>query len=177
MLWKQLKKWVVLWFISLFLLRVSFNVIFPVASVSLQGVSDWPEKTAVIQVVVLVQASHLWVRYLFFRIWCYVGLCPEAVPSRYTTGLQGISQGMVPAFSSGKFTKWKSYLSSLIIFFCPASKKPIAFNYSTFWSSLIICSSLTNARDSLEFNIHIGKLRMPVTCFWIYWLKWDTIVF
>ena len=49
MLWKQLKKWVVLGFISLFLLRVSF-LIFPVASVSLQGVSDWPEKTAVIQV-------------------------------------------------------------------------------------------------------------------------------
>ena len=32
--------------------------------------------------------------------------------------------------------------------FCPASKKPIAFNYSTFWSSLIIWSSLTNARGS-----------------------------
>ena len=149
-------------------------VIFPVASVSLQGVSDWPEKTAVIQV--LVQASHLWVKYLFFRIWCSVGLCPEAVPSRYTTGLQGISEGIMPAF--WKLTKWKCYLSSLIILFifCPASKKPIAFNYSTFWSSLIICSSLTNARDSLEFNIHIGKLRMPVTCFWIYWLKWGTIV-
>ena len=124
-----------------------------------------------------VQASHLWVKYLFFRIWCSVGLCLEAVPSRYTTGLQGISEGIVPAFSSWKPTKWKSYLSSLIIFFCTASKKPIAFNYSTFWSSLIIWSSLTNARGSLEFNIHIGKVRiMLVTCLWIYWLKWDTIV-
>ena len=71
----------------------------------------------------------------------------------------------------------KILVSSLINFFYPASKKPIAFNYSTFWSSLIIWSSLTNARGSLEFNIHIGKLRiMLVTCFWIYWLKWDTIV-
>ena len=160
----------------MFAFTVSFTVIFPVASVSLRRVSECPEKTAVIQVIVLVQANHLWVKYLFFRMWCSVGLCLEAVPSRYTTGLQGISEGIVPAFSSWKPTKWKSYLSSLIIFFCPASKKPIAFNYSTFWSSLIICSSLTNARDSLEFNIHIGKLRMPVTCFWIYWLKWDTIV-
>ena len=158
------------------MLRVSFNVIFPVASVSLPGVSDWPEKTAVIQVIVLVQASHLCVKYLLFRIWCSVGLCPEAVPSRYTTGLQGISEGIVPAFSSWKPTKWKSYLSSLIIFSLSRFKKTTAFNYSTVWSSLIICSSLTNARDSLEFNIHTGKLRMPVTCFWIYWLKWDTIV-
>ena len=37
---------------------------------------------------------------------------------------------------------------------------------------MIICLRLTNARDSLKFN----TLRMPVTCFWIYWLKWDTIV-
>ena len=161
----------------MFAFTVRFTVIFPVASVSLPRVSEWPEKTAVIQVIVLVQANHLWVKYLFFRMWCSVGLCLEAVPSRYTTGLQGISEGIVPAFSSWKPTKWKSYLSSLIIFFCPASKKPIAFNYSTFWSSLIIWSSLTNARGSLEFNIHIGKLRiMLVTCFWIYWLKWDTIV-
>ena len=160
----------------MFAFTVSFTVIFPVASVSLPRVSEWPEKTAVIQVIVLVQANHLWVKYLFFRMWCSVGLCLEAVPSRYTTGLQGISEGIVPAFSSWKPTKWKSYLSSLIIFFCPASKKPIAFNYSTFWSSLIICSSLTSARDSLEFNIHIGKLKiMLVTRFWIYWLKWDTI--
>ena len=165
-------------FISLCLLRVSFNVIFPVGSVSLPRMSDWPEKTSVIQVIVLVQVSHLWVKYLFFGIWCSVGLIPEAVSSRYTTVLQGISEGIVlPTFSSWKPTKWKSHLSSLIIFFCPASKKPIAFNYSTFWSSLIICSSLTNARDSLEFNIHIGKLKiMLVTRFWIYWLKWDTIV-
>ena len=161
----------------MFAFTVSFTVIFPVASVSLPRVSECPEKTAVIQVIVLVQANHLWVKYLFFRMWCSVGLCLEAVPSRYTTGLQGISAGIVPAFSSWKPRKWKSYLSSLIIFFCPASKKPIAFNYSTFWSSLIICSSLTSARDSLEFNIHIGKLKiMLVTRFWIYWLKWDTIV-
>ena len=127
---------------------VSVNVIFLVASVSLPRVSNWPEKTTVIQVIVLVQASHLWVKYLFFRIWCSVGLCLDAVPSRYTTGLQGISEGILPAFSSWKPTKLKSYLSSLIIFFCSASKKPIAFNYSTFWSSLIIWSSLTNARGS-----------------------------
>ena len=44
----------------MFAFTVSVNVIFPVASVnvSLPRVSDWPEKTAVIQVV-LVQASHL----------------------------------------------------------------------------------------------------------------------
>ena len=83
-----------------FALKVSFNVIFPVASVSLPGVSEWPEKTAVIQVIVLVQAGHLRVKYLFSRIWCSVGLCPEAVSSRHTTGLQGISEGIVPAFSS-----------------------------------------------------------------------------
>ena len=82
----------------MFAFTVSFNVIFPVASVSLPRVSDWPEKTAVIQVIVLVQASHLWVKYLFFRIWCSVGLCLEAVPSRYITGLQGISEGIVPRF-------------------------------------------------------------------------------
>ena len=77
----------------------------------------------------------------------------------------------------------KILVSSLIIFFWPASKKPIAFNYSTVWSSLIICSRLTNARDSLKFNMHSGKLRILVTCFWIYWfidhsipLRWDTIV-
>jgi len=61
--------------------------------------------------------------------------------------------------------------------FCPASKKPIAFNYSSVWSSLIICSRLTNARDSLKFNIHSGKLRMPVTCFWIYWFIDYSILF
>ena len=65
----------------MFAFTVSVNVIFPVASVSLPRVSDWPEKTAVIQVIVLVQASYLWVKYLFFRIWCSVGLCLEAVPS------------------------------------------------------------------------------------------------
>ena len=32
---------------------------FPFASLSLPGVGDWPEKTAVIQVIVLVQASLL----------------------------------------------------------------------------------------------------------------------
>ena len=109
-----------------------------------------------------------------FWIWCSVGLCPEAVPSRYTTGLQGISEG--PRFLLENPQSQNLTYHPWSFFFCPASKKPIAFNYSTFWSSLIICSSLTNARDSLEFNIHIGKLRMPVTCFWIYWLKWDTIV-
>ena len=145
----------------MFAFTVSVNVIFPVASVSLPRVSDWPEKTAVIQVIVLVQASHLWVKYLFFRIWCSVGLCLEAVPSRYTTGLQGISEGIVPAFSSWKPTKWKSYLSSLIIFFVPLQKNLLL--------SIIPLSE--------EFNKHIGKLRiMLVTCFWIYWLKWDTIV-
>ena len=157
--------------------RASFNVIFPVASVSLSRVSDWPEKTAVIQLIVLVQASHLWLKYLFCRIWFSVGLCPEAVPSWYTTGLQGISEVIVSAFSSWKPTKWKSYLSiPWSLFFVLLQKKPIAFNYSTVWSSLIICSSLTNATDSLEFNIHIAKLRVPVTCVWIYWLKWDNIV-
>ena len=35
MLWKRLGRW------------VRFNVIFPFVSVSLSGVSDWPEKTAV----------------------------------------------------------------------------------------------------------------------------------
>ena len=39
--------------------KSKFYVMFPVASVSLPGVSDWPKKTAVIQVIVLVQASHL----------------------------------------------------------------------------------------------------------------------
>ena len=48
-------------------------------------------------------------------------------------------------------------------FFCPASKKPVAFNYSIVWSSLSICSRLTNARDSLQFNILIGKLKVNVT--------------
>ena len=43
----------------MFAFTVSGNVIFPVASVSLSRVSDWPEKTDVIQVIVLVQASHL----------------------------------------------------------------------------------------------------------------------
>ena len=43
----------------MFAFTVSVNVIFPVASVSVPRVSDWPEKTAVIQVIVLVQASHL----------------------------------------------------------------------------------------------------------------------
>ena len=52
----------------MFAFTVSGNVIFPVASVSLPRVSDWPEKTAIIQVIVLVQASHLRVKYLFFRI-------------------------------------------------------------------------------------------------------------
>ena len=137
-----------------------------------RGVSDWPEKTAVIQVIVLVQASHLWVKYLFFRIWCSVGLCPEAVPSRYTTGLQGISEGIVPAFSSWKPTKWKSYSSSLIIFFCPASKKTCCFQLFHF---LKFTDYLLKLNNSLELNIHIGKLRMPVTCFWICWLKRDTI--
>ena len=50
----------------MFAFTASVNVIFPVASVSLPRVSDWPEKTAIIQVIVLVQASHLWVKYLFF---------------------------------------------------------------------------------------------------------------
>ena len=54
-------------------------------------------------------------------------LCLEAVPSRYTTGLQGISEGIVPAFSSWKPTKWKSYLSSLIIFFLSRFKKTYCF--------------------------------------------------
>ena len=43
----------------LMFVRVSFLVIFPVVSVSLSGVSNWPEKMAVIQVIVLVQANHL----------------------------------------------------------------------------------------------------------------------
>ena len=43
----------------MFAFTVSFTVIFPVASVSLPRVSEWPEKTAVIQVIVLVQANHL----------------------------------------------------------------------------------------------------------------------
>ena len=162
----------------MFAFTVSVNVIFPVASVSLPRVSDWPEKTAIIQVIVLVQASHLWVKYQFFRIWCSVGLCLEAVPSRYTTGLQGISEGICALVFFLKTHKVKIlHIIPDHFCFCPASKKPIAFNYSTFWSSLIIWSSLTNARGSLEFNKHIGKLRiMLVTCFWIYWLKWDTIV-
>ena len=111
----------------MFAFTVSFTVIFHVASVSLPRVSECPEKTAVIQVIVLVQANHLWVKYLFFRIWCSVGLCLEAVPSRYTTGLQGISEGIVSAFSSWKPTKWKSYLSSLIIFFLSRFKKTYCF--------------------------------------------------
>ena len=111
----------------MFAFTVSVNVIFLLASVSLPRVSDLPEKTAVIQVIVLVQASHLWVKYLFFRIWCSVGLCLDAVPSRYTTGLQGISESVVPAFSSWKPTKWKSYLSSLIIFFLYRFKKTYCF--------------------------------------------------
>ena len=78
----------------------------------------------------------------------------------------------------------KILVSSLIIFFCPASKKPTAFNHSTARSSLIICSRLTNARDSLKFNIHSGKLRMPVICFGSidlliivsHFKRWDTTV-
>ena len=161
----------------MFAFTVSFTVIFPVASVSLPRVSEWPEKTAVIQVIVLVQANHLWVKYLFFRMWCSVGLCLEVgsvqVYNRFT---RDFCRHCARVF----FLKTQKVKILLIIpdhFFCPASKKPIAFNYSTFWSSLIICSSLTCARDSLEFNIHIGKLKiMLVTRFWIYWLKWDTIV-
>ena len=47
----------------MFAFTVSVNVIFPVASVSLPRVSDWPEKTAVyvIQVIVLVQAIESFV--------------------------------------------------------------------------------------------------------------------
>ena len=57
-LWKQLKS--ELFYNSFpYAFTVSVNVIFPVASVSLRRVSDWPEKTAIIQVIVLVQASHL----------------------------------------------------------------------------------------------------------------------
>ena len=108
----------------LMFVRVSFLVIFPVVSVSLSGVSNWPEKMAVIQVIVLVQANHLWVKYLFFRMWCSVGLCLEAVPSRYTTGLQGISEGIVFAFSSWKPTKWKSCFNIIPdhFFFVPLPK-------------------------------------------------------
>ena len=156
---------------------MSFNVIFPVASVSLSGVRDWLEKTAVIQVIVLVQASHLWVKYLFFSnmMFCWFMSWSGSVQvyNRFTRDFWGYC---VRVF----FLKTHKVKILLIIpdhfVLVPASKKPTAFNYSTVWSSLIICSSLTNARDSLEFNIHIGKLRMPVTCFWIYWLKWDTIV-
>ena len=43
----------------MFAFTVSFTVIFHVASVSLPRVSECPEKTAVIQVIVLVQANHL----------------------------------------------------------------------------------------------------------------------
>ena len=43
----------------LMFVRVSNLVIFPVVSVSLSGVSNWPEKMAVIQVIVLVRANHL----------------------------------------------------------------------------------------------------------------------
>ena len=59
MLWKQLKVSCFIIHFLMFAFTVSVNVIFPVASVSLPRVSDWPEKTAVIQVIVLVQASHL----------------------------------------------------------------------------------------------------------------------
>ena len=77
----------------MFAFTVSVNVIFPVASVSLPRVSEWPEKTAVIQVIVLVQANHLWVKYLFFRMWCSVGLCLEVgsvqVYNRFTRDFWG----------------------------------------------------------------------------------------
>ena len=43
----------------MFAFTVRFTVIFPVASVSLPRVSEWPEKTAVIQVIVLVQAKFV----------------------------------------------------------------------------------------------------------------------
>ena len=46
--------------------KSKFSCNFPVVSVSLFGESDLPEKMAVIQVIVLVKASHLSVKYLFF---------------------------------------------------------------------------------------------------------------
>ena len=46
--------------------------------------------------------------------------------------------------------------------FGPASKKPIAFNYSTVWSSLIICSRLKNATDYLKFSIHICYMFLDI---------------
>ena len=57
-------------------------------------------------------------------------------------------------------------------FFCPASKKTCCFQLFHF---LKFTDYLLKLNNSLELNIRIGKLRMPVTCFWICWLKWDTI--
>ena len=56
----------------------------------------------------------------------------------------------------------KILVSSLINFLVPFRKKPIAFNYSTVWSSLIIYSRLKNATDYLKFNIRICYMFLDI---------------
>ena len=106
----------------MFAFTVSVNVIFPVASVSLPRVSDWPEKTAVIQVIVLVQASHLWVKYLFFSnmmfCWCMSWSGSVQVYNRFTRDFWGYC---VRVFFL-KTDEVKILVSSLIIFFVPLQK-------------------------------------------------------
>ena len=81
--------------------------------------------------------------------------------SRYTAGLPAISEGIVSLFSDNPRSENLSIIPDHF-FFSLQKDLSLSFNYSTVWSSLIICSRLANARDSLKFNIHIGKLRMRV---------------
>ena len=127
-----------------------------------RGVSYWPEKTAVIQVIVLVQASHLWVKYLFFSnmmfCWCMSWSGSVQVYNRLLTGLQGISEGIVFAFSSWKPTKWNSCLSSLIIFSLCRFKKTYCFQLF----------------HRLKFTDYLLKLNKCKRLFRIYYTYWKT---
>ena len=99
-------------------------------------------------------ASHLWVKYLFFRIWVFCWFISWSgsvqVYNRFTRDFYGYCACLF-------FLKTHKVKILLIIpdhfFLSHFKEKPITCNYSTFWSSLIICSSLSNVRDSLEFNI------------------------
>ena len=163
MLWKQLKKWVVLYLISLCLQRVSFTVIFPIASVSLSG-SERVAGEDGCNSGYCFGASESFVSKI--SVFFEYDVLLVYVLKRFRPGIQQVYKGFLrvlcprfllenPQSENLAYQHWSFFL-------CPASKKPTVFNYSTVWSSLIICSSLANARISLEFNIHIGKLRMPV---------------
>ena len=131
--------------------KSNFSCNFPVVSVFLSGVSDWPEKMAVIQVIVLVQASHLWVKYLFFSSmmfrWFIMSWSGSVqVYNSFTKDFWGYCVGVFFL----KTSEVKTLLSSLIIFFVPLQKNLLLSIIPLSEVSLIICWRLTNTRDSFK---------------------------